>query len=31
VTIGDSSVFLVLQDRDDLPIVALPLLAVGTR
>ena len=30
VTIGDGFVFLVLQDRDDLPVVAFPLLAVGT-
>lgn len=30
VTIGDGFVFLVLQDREDLPVVAFPLLAVGT-
>ena len=29
-TVGDGFVFLVLQDRDDLPAVAFPLLAVGT-
>ncbi len=30
VTVGDGFVFLVLQDRRDLPVVAFPLLAVGT-
>jgi MFS family permease len=30
VTIGDGFVYLVLQDRDDLPVAAFPLLAVGT-
>ncbi len=30
VTIGDGFVFLMLQDRHDLPVVAFPLLAVGT-
>jgi MFS family permease len=30
VTVGDGFVFLVLQDRDDLPVRAFPLLAVGT-
>ncbi len=29
-TVGDGFVFLVLQDRDDLPVLAFPLLAVGT-
>jgi MFS family permease len=30
VTIGDGFVYLVLQDRDDLPVRVFPLLAVGT-
>lgn len=30
VTVGDGFVYLVLQDRDDLPVRAFPLLAVGT-
>jgi MFS family permease len=30
VTVGDGFVYLVLQDRDDLPARAFPLLAVGT-
>ena len=30
VTVGDGFVYLVLQDRDDLPAIAFPLLAVGT-
>jgi MFS family permease len=30
VTIGDGFVYLVLQNRDDLPVLAFPLLAVGT-
>jgi len=30
VTVGDGFVYLVLQDRDDLPVTAFPLLAVGT-
>ena len=30
VTVGDGFVYLVLQDRDDLPVLAFPLLAVGT-
>ena len=29
-TVGDGFVYLVLQDRDDLPVTAFPLLAVGT-
>lgn len=29
-TVGDGFVYLVLQDRDDLPVRAFPLLAVGT-
>jgi len=29
-TVGDGFVFLVLQDRNDLPVLAFPLLAVGT-
>ena len=29
-TVGDGFVFLVLQDRDDLPVLAFPLLAMGT-
>ncbi len=29
-TVGDGFIFLVLQDRDDLPVLAFPLLAVGT-
>jgi len=30
VTVGDGFVYLVLQDRDDLPVRVFPLLAVGT-
>ena len=30
VTVGDGFVYLVLADRDDLPVAAFPLLAVGT-
>jgi MFS family permease len=29
-TVGDGFIFLVLQDRDDLPVLAFPLLAMGT-
>ena len=30
VTVGDGFIYLVLQDRDDLPVRVFPLLAVGT-